>query len=508
MRVIDFFDRAAGQWSERLCLIDGKRSLTYAQTRDATIQLAAALREHCQGPKPKIAILSPNCADALIGLLAIWRMGAVWIPANGRTPAHEIAAFLTLCDCDLLLFHPDLKDVAEDVGSETGIGRASFSDLACHSVSADARIAEKDNFDREELCSIFGTGGTTGLPKAAMWSHRTWETLIANFHAGIHHEGPPVHLVAAPLTHAAGVVSIPLLAIGATTVIIDRAEPKLVMSAIEKYAVTTLFLPPTAIYSMLAHPDLRQHDFSSLQNLIYAAAPMSTEKLKHAMDVFGPVMVQTFGQAEAPMVCTIFGKHEHLEAMNSGNQERLGSCGRPGLMTEIAILSDDGDVLAAGETGEIAVRGDLLMTGYYNNREATASCRSNGWQRTGDVGRLDKDGFIYITDRQRDMIITGGFNVFPSEVEQVIWSHDAVQDCAVIGCPDEKWGEAVTAIVELKPGKLCDEEELIALCKDRLDSVRAPKRAEFWKELPRSAVGKVLKKEIRAHFWKNADRKI
>jgi acyl-CoA synthetase (AMP-forming)/AMP-acid ligase II len=281
------------------------------------------------------------------------------------------------------------------------------------------------------------------------------------------------------------------------------------MASIERHRVTTLFLPPTAIYTMLAHPEARRHDFSSLQNLIYAAAPMSVGKLREAMELFGPVMVQTFGQAEAPMLCTILTREDHVDAIVRGDEARLASCGRPALLTQVMIVDDAGRPLPAGETGEIAVKGDLLMAGYFENPEASAACRiGEGWQRTGDVGFIDDAGFVSITDRKRDMIITGGFNVFPAEIEQVLWSHDAVQDCAVIGCPDEKWGEAVLGVVELKPGRACGAEELIALCRQRLGSIRTPKRIDFWPELPRSPVGKVLKREIRDHYWGRETRRI
>jgi acyl-CoA synthetase (AMP-forming)/AMP-acid ligase II len=360
----------------------------------------------------------------------------------------------------------------------------------------------------DSVCTVFGTGGTTGKLKAAIWTHRTWTALAASFLAGVHHDGPPVHLVAAPMTHAAGVISFPLMAIGATTVMIPRADPQLVMSSIERYRITTLFLPPTVIYMMLAHPDAANFDYSSLQNLIYAAAPMSVEKLRQAWDVFGPVMVQTYGQAEAPMVCTIMERRDHLDALRAGDHSRLASCGRPALMTNLAILDEDGNVVPCGVAGEIGVRGDLVMTGYTRNPAETEATQADGWHRTGDIGWQDADGFVYITDRKRDMIISGGFNVFPSEIEQVLWSHEAVQDCAVVGAPDAKWGEKVVAVVELKHGASVDAGDLIRLCKDKLGSVKAPKEVEFWPELPRSPVGKVLKRSIREKFWCGQDRKI
>ena len=265
--------------------------------------------------------------------------------------------------------------------------------------------------------------------------------------------GLPVHLIVAPMTHAAGVIAFPLMALGTTNVLIDSTDPAEILARIETHRATTLFLPPTLIYRLLAHPNVRRHDYSSLEMLLYAAAPMSVNKLKEAWEVFGPVLAQSFGQAEAPMVCTTFNADEHGRCMAAGDDARLASCGRAGLLTEIAIMSPDGALLEPGETGEIVVRGDLVMPGYYNKPAETAASSRNGWHRTGDVGRQDADGYVYITDRLRDMIISGGFNIFPGEIEQVIWSHASVQDCAVIGVPDDYWGEAVTAVIEPKAGQ-------------------------------------------------------
>jgi acyl-CoA synthetase (AMP-forming)/AMP-acid ligase II len=235
---------------------------------------------------------------------------------------------------------------------------------------------------------------------------------------------------------------------------------------------------------------------------------MSVDKLKEAWGTFGPVLAQSFGQAEAPMVCTTFNADEHARYIVAGDDARLASCGRAGLLTQVAIMAPDGALLESGETGEIVVRGDLVMQGYYNNPAETAASSRNGWHRTGDVGRQDADGYVYITDRLRDMIISGGFNIFPGEIEQVIWSHAAVQDCAVIGVPDDYWGEAVTAVIEPKAGHEIVASEIIELCKHRLGSVKAPKAVHIVQALPRSAVGKVLKREIRAQFWAGRARQV
>jgi acyl-CoA synthetase (AMP-forming)/AMP-acid ligase II len=235
---------------------------------------------------------------------------------------------------------------------------------------------------------------------------------------------------------------------------------------------------------------------------------MSVDKLVEAIRVFGPVLTQTYGQAEACMICTFFSPADHVAALESNKRHRLASCGRASPLMRLEVMDDDGKILPRGERGEIVVRGGLVMAGYYNNEAATREASTFGWHHTGDIGVIDEDGFVYIVDRKKDMIISGGFNVFPSEVEQVLWSHPAVQDCAVIGVPDDKWGEAVKAVVELKPGVTATEDELIHLAKDKLGGVKAPKSVDFIAALPRSPVGKVLKKTLREPYWAGRERKI
>jgi acyl-CoA synthetase (AMP-forming)/AMP-acid ligase II len=281
------------------------------------------------------------------------------------------------------------------------------------------------------------------------------------------------------------------------------------LGAIPKYRVTEIFLPPTVIYRLLDIPDLQKKvDFSSLRYFLYGAAPMSVEKLKQAIEVFGPVMAGGYGQTEAPGAISTMPPNEHLRGGKVASDARLSSVGRPNPLVKVEIMSDDNQILERGQSGEICVRGDLVMKGYYKDPVKTAEAIIDGWLHTGDVGHIDEEGFLHITDRKKDMIISGGFNVYPSQVEQVIWAHPAVRDCAVIGVPDEKWGEAVKAVVELNKGQTLSAEDVIALCKQKLGSVSAPKTVDFVEALPRSPVGKVLKKDLRAEYWKDKNRSI
>jgi acyl-CoA synthetase (AMP-forming)/AMP-acid ligase II len=363
----------------------------------------------------------------------------------------------------------------------------------------------------DDVVMLSATGGTTGMPKGVMNTHRSAQTFCAHFLIGCPYgsDERPVNLAAAPITHTAGLLSVPCTSRGGTVVIVTKPDPALLLGAIPKYKVTELFLPPTVIYRLLDIPDLgTKVDFSSLKYFMYGAAPMSVEKLKQAIDVIGPVMMGGYGQTEAPASIAYLPPDEHFASGRLASDERLSSVGHPNPLVRVEIMNDANEILPPGGTGEICVRGDLVMKGYYKAPDKTAETIVDGWLHTGDVGHIDGNGYLHITDRKKDMIISGGFNVYPSEVEQVIWSHPAVQDCAVIGVPDAQWGEAVKAVVELNAGQQVSVEELIALCKERLGSVKAPKTIDFVDALPRSPVGKVLKKDLRAKYWQNTARKI
>ena len=267
-----------------------------------------------------------------------------------------------------------------------------------------------------------------------------------------------------------------------------------------------MFLPPTAIYMLLAHPRVRDADLSSLEYISYAGAPMSLDRLKEAIAVLGPVMNASFGQTEAPMCVTAMPPHEHLDS--DGELAHPGSCGRPNLLSIVEIMDDEGNILPPGERGEIVVRGPLVMAGYYRNPEATAEVSAFGWHHTGDIGVRDDAGWFYVVDRKKDMIISGGFNIYPAEVEQALMAHPAVQDCAVIGVPDEKWGEAVVAVVEPRLGAEVDIDDLLASAREVLGPVKTPKRIELMASLPRTNAGKVSRAELRKAHWADAGRTI
>lgn len=516
MRPIDFFDRGAGLYPDGACFHDGQQAYSYRSVQEMTHRIANGLLAGGVKEEAKLAVYSPNSVRGFECVLGIMRAGGAWVPINVRNTIEENISILEATDCEWVFYHSWFEEHAERIRTEVpGVRQLVCIDAeGKHAPSFDSWIADFSapapyiRQGPESLSAVSATGGTTGIPKAVMLTHANIETMICDFVTCMPCKEPPVHLVVAPITHTAGVICLPLMAHGATNIIMALPDLDTILEYIERFRVTTLFLPPTVIYMLLQHPKVRECDYSSLRYFIYGAAPMSVEKLKEAIEVFGPVMAQLYGQTEAPITCTFLSPEEHLVVGDPDKEKRLRSCGRPTLLTQVEIMDDEGNLLDPNETGEIVVRSSLVMKGYYRNREQTSEVSAFGWHHTGNVGYKDEDGYVYIVDRKKDMIITGGFNVYPNEIEQVLLAHPAVQDCAVIGVPHEKWGEAVKAIIEVKPSMQVAEEELLSFCKERLGSVKAPKSVEVWPSLPRSSIGKVLKKEIRKKFWEGHSRMV
>jgi len=513
----DYIDRGRAINPDGPCVksADGAVALNYRQVAALSHRIAVALLRDGVTPGSRIAVYSPNDVTAFLCVLGVLRAGGTWVAVNPRSEPAELAEFLALAEAELLLYHDRLAEQAGQIlaitsSLRTAIGFAGEHERAFENWLAPlGATAPRLPFDPNGTAMVIGTGGTTGRPKAVPITNRQYVTMCLAFNAHMPEPTPPIYLLAAPMTHAAGVSVWPVLAEGGSVILHDGVDSSAILHAIEHDHVTRLFLPPTAVYAMLADPAVHRTDCSSLRHFIYAAAPMSEEKLRQAIEIFGPVMTQTFGQAEAPMIATCLTPAEHAEAVcDPAKAARLRSCGRPSFVAAVEIMDDDGRLLGPNQRGEIVIRGDLVMRGYHRDPVATTQTRrAGGWHGTGDIGYRDDDGFVYIVDRMRDVIITGGFNVYPSVVERVLWAHRAVLDCAVIGIPDEKWGEAVTAVVELKNGHDASAEELITSCKRQLGSVQAPKSVLF-RELPRSANGKVLKRALRDEYWTGHDRQV
>jgi len=516
-RVIDFLDHGLSRNPDGECLREGELSFTHREVQRHTHRIAHALHQAGAGKGARVAFFTPNSALAFIGMISVFRAGAVWLPVHPRNTLEENAEFLRQNACDVLFYHS--RTIAE--AEQFRVSVPSICKLVCLDMATrdgpamldwaapyPGYFVEQEASTADDIAWVKGTGGTTGRSKSVLITNRNVAALFATFNWCMPLTAGHRMLAAAPISHGAGTFALCGLTNGGSTVFIERAAADLVLDAIESHRITTLFLPPTVIYNMLAREDVRSRDYSSLKYLIYSAAPMAPERLHEALAVFGPVLTQTYGQTEAPVMLTYMSPEEHLLSDEAQWRKRLKSCGRRTAFALLEIMDDDGRILGPDQVGEIVVRGDFVMRGYHENPEETEKASRHGWHHTGDVGMRDDDGYFYIVDRKKDMIISGGFNIFPSEIEHVLCGHPSILDCAVVGIPDPKWGEAVTAVVQLKPGASVDVEMLHGFCRERLGGLKTPKRFEIWDDLPRSSAGKVLKREVREKFWQGQERRV
>jgi fatty-acyl-CoA synthase len=504
MRLVDYLDKGASLGPQAPCLTTDGASLSYAEVQALSHRIAGALTASGVRPGAKVAILSANDPVAFSCVFGISRAAAVWCPINPRNEAAENRELMGLFDCEAVIFQGSFAPLVAAIRDEL----PAIATWVCldgeveRALTWDAFLglaeAEEVATPVDDVAMIVGTGGTTGRPKGVQLTNLNLETMTALTLMGYPWDGRPVYLALAPLTHAAGVLCFPVLALGGEVVIMRNPDVHGFLALVERHRVTHTFLPPTLIYMVLAAEELDATDLSSLQCFWYGAAPMSPARLEEALTRIGPVMAQLFGQTEAPMMISMLPPADHFRPDGSIATERLASAGRPAPLVNVAIMDLDGVLLPRGQRGEIVVRSSLVMAGYYKNPEATAEAGLHGWHHTGDIGYLDDDNFLFIVDRAKDMIITGGFNVYSTEVEQALSAHPAVQDCAVIGLPDDKWGERVVAVVQTRPGQRADPAELAAFVKRHIGSVKTPKEIHVWDDLPRSKVGKVLKADIKA----------
>ena len=496
MQLHDYLDKGAALGGDAPCLTMGEATLSYAQVQAWSHRVARSLHAHGIAPGAHVAVLAPNDAHAFACVFGIARAGCTWVPVNPRNEAAENAQVLDAFDCAALIVHPAFAAMAAAMAPACPKLRLTVGlDAFDAWLSPDASPVAAPP---PAIAMLPGTGGTTGAPKGVMLPASSIEAMSAAVLMRYPFVGRPVYLAMAPLTHAAGVMTFPCLALGGEIVVMPAPDLALYLALIPRHRVTHSFLPPTLIYMLLDHPDLAATDLSSLQCLWYGAAPIAPARLAEACARLGP-MAQIFGQTEAPMMISTMAPVDHYRADGSLATERLSSAGRPSPLVQVAIVDADGAPLPPGERGEIVVRGSLVMAGYYRNPAATAEATTPaGWHRTGDIGYLDAHDYLFIVDRAKDMIITGGYNVYSSEVEAALQAHAAVQDAAVFGLPDAKWGERVCAVVQLRAGAHADPAAILAETRARLGGVKTPKQLDIWPDLPRSKVGKVLKREIRA----------
>ncbi len=502
---IDHFFRAAEKAPDRIAIKDGDFTLTHGELAARVNAMAAALQDIDPTPQSRVGICGYNTVEHLTAFLGTLASGKTWVPLNPRNGEEELSRMVETTAPSIIV--SDANCLGRfDPGSATvvrgqplgGPEHACGGDLNVAAMMADfaGKMPKRHELAPDDVQAIKFTGGSSGRPKGVQQTYRVWHTCIDLMIRSFELDQDDRNLLAAPMTHGTGTLLVPVLAQGGMHVFMPQpARPALITDAIETDRATTVFLPPTVIYMMMAEEDLSKRDFKSLKHVIIGGAAMRATEIKRGLPLFNNALETCYGQTEVPQIVTVMRARDWID-----NDHRLSSCGHATDRCDVRVIDKDGNFLPTGQAGEIVIKSELMMKGYLDMPEATAETIKDGWLYTGDVAEIEEDGFIYIKDRIRDMIVTGGFNVFPSDVEAVLGQHPSVKECVVFGLPDDKWGEAVQAAVEVHAGQPADEADIIQYVKSRLDSVKAPKRVHFVNELPRSPVGKVLRREAKAQF--------
>ncbi|WP_286263682.1 acyl-CoA synthetase [Thalassotalea atypica] len=513
-------ERNAQVNGKRTATIFGDRRRTWSDVAERIARLANALQQKGINPGDRVAILALNSDRYLEYYYAVVWAGAVMVPLNVRWSIKEnqyaledSGAVALFVDDTFLEMGVELTALSNKISYSIYMGEQQTPEgmLSYEALVNEYHAIEPYLRSDDEMIGIFYTGGTTGFPKGVMLSgNNVWSSamgVMADF--GIYSRQSPNVLVAAPMFHGAAGALCWSSVIGSVTLdIVPAFDVKKVIETIEKDKVTDTLLVPTMISMLMTDPAFDTSKLSSLKQIIYGASPMPEGTLLEAMEKMPNVeFMQAYGQTELSPVCSILSpKHHVLEGENAG---KIRSAGRANFTVTVAIKDANGKTLAANEIGEICAKGPNVMMGYWNNPEQTASAIKDGWLYTGDAGYIDEDGFIFLVDRVKDMIISGGENIFSAEVESAVSLHPAVQEVAVVGIPSAEWGESVHAIIRLKEGQSCDDSKVIEFCREHIAGYKLPRSIEFREQpFPMTGANKIQKNALREPYWENADRKI
>jgi acyl-CoA synthetase (AMP-forming)/AMP-acid ligase II len=493
--------QSARHHARRVALRHGARAWTFAEFEACVDRLACGLARRL-APGERVALLMANRAEYLMLQCAIERAALVRVPLNARATAHEVQALVADCEPRALFHDAGAEDrvrAAHAVQPGLWSARVDADDahggpgfVALRSQAADRSLLGRASLD--DLCSINYTSGTSGRPKGAMLSHRNWAAVYRNMLADRDIRGDDVLAHIGPLTHASGTYFVPWYLRGGTSVVVEGGTVENLLAAIETHQVTVLTCVPTVLTRIVNHPQLDRFDLSSLRRIGYGAEPIPRNTLNQALQRFGPILEQNYGQTEAMMTCTLLRPADHFEP--GSEQPRIGCIGRPYTFVEIVLRDAERNPVPPGAIGEITVRSDHVMRGYWRMPEETAKALRDGWLWTGDLARMDDEGFITLAGRSKEMLITGGHNIYPQELEAVLTSCPGVMEAAVVAQPDPDWGEIAVAFVSIADGSSMTDEEIRQMVRPRL-GIRTPKRIEILPSLPKTGNGKVDKKLLR-----------
>lgn len=516
MHLAQFIQRSALHFPEQPLWLAPGLSINYAEGVKRVNSIAHSLSEKAS-QRDRVAIISSNRFEALEAYLATLAAGMTATPLNPKLHVDEIAFMLSDSEARIFVFSPEFVEearqlrpkhpqIAHWICMERFDGFEYYGDLLEGERSKPPQVV----IEPDDVAWLFYTSGTTGQPKGVMETHRNLVEVVQQLRLSslkdANEQDRVIHF--APIAHATTTVGLVYLSVGGAQVFpgLKRFDPPQALAAIEQFSATSGFMAPTMVQMLLQCPDIETRNLSSLKDILCGGAPMYAEVLRRAIQVFGPVFSQGYGQSESPAIC---GMHKaEYDLSTPEGLARTASAGRelPGVL--LRIVDEDGNEVGPNVAGELTVRGNTVTPGYWRRPEATQEALRNGWLQTGDVGYRDERGYIFITDRVKDMIISGGSNVYPREVEEILLAHPAISEACVVGVPDDVWGEAVKAVVVLRAGLELDEAEVIEFCRTRLASYKKPKSVDFSESLPKNAYGKVMKKEVKALYWKSANRAI
>ncbi|MFJ2094925.1 long-chain fatty acid--CoA ligase [Streptomyces sp. NPDC087901] len=509
--------RTAGHQPDAEAVVCGPVRLTYAELDDHSDRLATALRGLGLSPGDRVATLAANRAELVVTEVALYKAGLTRAPINARLGTAEVAHLLAESDARVLLTDAAHLECARaavpGTAVKTVLGYDGPSDLGPgYTETLAATAAEPVEVDcaESDAAVLHFTSGSTGKLKAAV---QTYGNRLALLRKSVMGDGTRVgpgdrQILAGPVTHASGMPLMGIFFAGGCAIVLPHWDAEGFLATIQGERATHAFVVPTMINTVLALPNTRDYDVSSLRQLIYGAAPMSPARIRQAWDLFGPVLSQGFGCGETTSGVLFLTTEDHRRAIDGEDEELLLSCGRPLAEAEVLIVGDDGTPVADGEIGEIAVRGPDVVPGYHNEPGLTAETFRDGWFHTGDLARRRSDGYVFIVDRKKDMIISGGFNIYAVEVESVLHQHPDVYEAAVVGIPDEQWGEAVQAVVVPRDGAVLDAAELIAFCAERLARMKKPRSVDLVAALPHNPNGKIDRRAIRERYWAGTERRV
>jgi fatty-acyl-CoA synthase len=501
--------RTARRFPERVALIDGTRTRTYRELDERATKLAQALLGLGLAPGDRVSVVQENRIEYVETVVAIARAGGVLVPLLGALTDNEHGFVVRDAEVKFVIAL-GVESAPRAVAAIRGSGAIAVAlgetgDLPNLASLADAASDEPVRIERgpDALAQILYTSGTTGHPKGVTHSHASVSAAMSAW-ATAFDIGPGDRILGQlALSHFGGRAMDVCWVAGATLVIQPVADPKAMLGAIAEHKITMILVIPTLLRMLLDHPDAAEADLTSLRIVMYAAAPTSPALVRASLERLGPVLYTGFGQTEAYGLNTFMGPDEHVAALEAGGG-RLGSVGREcAAFAQVRISAEDGSEAAVDEVGEICVCAPWATPGFWKRPELDDARLRDGWLCTGDLGRMDAEGYVFLADRKEDKIITGGFNVYPAEVEGALAEHDSVAECAVFAIPDPKWGEAVRAAVTLRAGQSVSSEELIAFCKENLAKFKVPKGIDVLDELPKSPVGKILRRALREPYWKD-----